>query len=77
MSVRWCFLGSHEILDDAERMVLARGGAQMCVPCAQTSRGQIARHDFDLVHEYRPNQTASSRFDRALRYWKQGGRRTR
>jgi hypothetical protein len=43
--MRWCFLGSHEIADD-ERMVLAHGGSQICVPCSQTERGQRLTESF-------------------------------
>jgi hypothetical protein len=37
--MRWCFLGSHEIPDDA-RMVMAHGGSHICETCADTPRGK-------------------------------------
>lgn len=40
MSVRWCFVASHEITDDTERMVMTPGGSHICVPCSQTERGK-------------------------------------
>lgn len=75
--MRWCFLGSHEI-PDGERMVLAKGGAHICLPCAQTERGKRQLLDFDVTAGYRQNETAQPRFTRALAYWlRTGGKSNR
>ena len=37
--MRWCFL-CHSEFSDETRMVIARGGTNICVPCSQTPRGR-------------------------------------
>lgn len=56
--MRWCFLGSHEI-SDGERMVMARGGSHICLPCSKTPTGKAQLVDTLGTEGYRPNHRAS------------------
>ena len=67
---KWCFLGSHELPDDARMIMPERGGAHICEACAKTERGQRLVKGFSTTTDYAPNQRATlgkwSRIYRAL-----------
>lgn len=41
MSVRWCWLGSHEIPEGAPAVRPPRESSYICVPCSETERGKF------------------------------------
>lgn len=68
MSVRWCFLGSHEI-PEGDRTVMAQGGAHICLPCSETPRGQCLITPFETTAGYYPSQDVGPRWARRRRAW--------
>lgn len=70
--MRWCFLGSHEI-PDGERMVMARGGSHICVPCSETPTGKAQLVDTLGTEGYRQNHSGKHRLNRALAHWMKKG----
>ncbi len=48
--MRHCFLCSGDFSDDT-RMVIVRGGSNICVPCSETERGK--RESADAAYENR------------------------
>jgi len=51
-------------------MKMARGGSNICVPCAATPRGQSQLQDADKrLNGYRASQTVKPRFQRAMERW--------
>lgn len=69
-SVRWCFLGSHEI--PAEDYGVMAGSSRICTPCAQTARGQKLIVPFETTVGYRPQLPGGMRepnWSRRKRAW--------
>lgn len=74
--MRYCFI-CHTEFPEGTRMEMAQGGSNICVPCAGTSTGKLAMQRRDPMQGYRRRETARTRFQDAVEYWKRGGTRTR